>query len=129
MNAIMLNLSSVKTSSTDQYAHISLMPTAHTSGRESDSPSPAFITLAGFLTKGRWLTHPIVVKIETDDDEFVVSELKYYIHGEGPTLSEATEAFKRIFSGYLDILSEEENNLSPYLREQLEYLRSAIRME
>ena len=48
---------------------------------------------------------------------------------EAPTLPEAIEAFKRIFSGYLDILSEEENNLSAYMHEQLEYLRSAIRIE
>lgn len=90
---------------------------------------PVFTTLTGALTKGRWLSHPIIVKIETDYDEFVVSELKYYIHGEGPTLPEAIEAFKRIFSDYLDILSEEENNLSAYMHEQLEHLRSAIRIE
>ncbi len=36
------------------------------------------------------------------------------------------KAFKRIFSGYLDILSSDEETLSPYLRDQLERLRSPI---
>ncbi len=74
-------------------------------------------------------TYPIIVKIEDDDGEYVVTELKYHMHGEGSTIPEAIEAFRRIFSGYLDILSEEEDNLSSYLYEQLEYLRSAIRTE
>ena len=59
----------------------------------------------------------------------MVSELKYHMHGEGATEPEAIEAFKRIFSGYLDLLLEEEDNLSDYMHEQLEYLRSAIRTE
>ncbi len=78
------------------------------------------------MPEERWFTHPIIVKIEDDDGEFVVSELKYHIHGEGPTIPEAIEAFKRVFSEYLDMLSEEEDNLSSYMYEQLEYLRSAI---
>lgn len=88
-----------------------------------------FASIAGPLPGGRWLTHPIVVKIQDDDGEFVVTELKYYMHGAGSTIPEAIEAFKHIFSGYLDVLSEEESNLSSYLQEQLEYLRSAIRTE
>lgn len=93
------------------------------------SRTAIFLTIAGFLAGRRWLTYPIVVKIEDDDGEYVVTELKYHIHGEGSTLPEAIEAFRRVFSGYLDILSEEEDNLSSYLHEQLEYLRSAIRTE
>lgn len=88
-----------------------------------------FLSVAGTLPGRRWLTCPIVVKIEDDDGEYVVTELKYHMHGEGPTIPEAIEAFRRIFSGYLDLLSEEEDNLSSYLHEQLEYLRSAIRTE
>ena len=88
-----------------------------------------FITIAGSLPGRRWLTYPIVVKIEDDDGECVVTELKYHMHGEGSTIPEAIEAFRRIYSGYLDLLSEEEDNLSSYLYEQLEYLRSAIRTE
>jgi hypothetical protein len=122
MSTITLNPSSVKASSTSQYARISLNPDAHT-------PPPIFISVGGQLPGGRWLSHPIIVKIEDDYGEFVVSELKYHMHGEGSTIAEAIEAFKRIFSGYLDILSEEENNLSSYMYEQLEYLRSAIRTE
>lgn len=77
----------------------------------------------------RLQTYPIIVKIDDDDGEYVVTELKYHMHGEGSTIPKAIEAFRRIFSGYLDILSEEEDNLSSYLYEQLEYLRSAIRTE
>jgi len=95
--------------------------------QQSFTQSPLFISIEGQLPEGRRLTHPIIVKIEDDDGEFVVSEPKYHIHGEGSTIPEAIDAFKRIFSGYLDILSEEENNLSSYMYEQLEYLRSAIR--
>ena len=88
-----------------------------------------FLTIIGSLPGRRWFTHPIVVKVQDDDGEYVVTELKYHMQGEGSTISEAIEAFRRIFSGYLDLLSEEEDNLSSYLHEQLEYLRSAIRTE
>jgi len=70
-----------------------------------------------------------MVKIEDDDGEYVTSELKYHIHGEGPTIPQAIEAFKRISSGYLDILSEEEDNLSLYMYEQLKYLYSVIKVD
>ena len=88
-----------------------------------------FLTIIGSLPGRRWLAYPIGLKIEDDDGEYVVTELKYHMHGEGSTISEAIEAFRRIFSGYLDLLSEEDDNLSSYLYEQLEYLRSAIRTE
>lgn len=129
MSTITLNPSSVKASTSSQYARIFLNPDAHTTTQQADTQPPIFISIGGQLPGGRWLSHPIIVKIEDDDGEFVVSELKYHMHGEGPTTLEAIEAFKRIFSGYLDILSEEENNLSPYMYEQLEYLRSAMRTE
>lgn len=129
MSTITLNPSSVKASSTSQYTRISLNPDAHTPTQQIVTQPPIFISVGGQLPGGRWLSHPIIVKIEDDDGEFVVSELKYHMHGEGSTILEAIEAFKRIFSGYLDILSEEENNLSSYMYEQLEYLRSAIRTE
>lgn len=92
----------------------------------SDSEPTNFLSIAGSLPGRRWLTYPIVVKIEDDDGEYIVTELKYHMHGEGSTIPEAIEAFRRIFSGYLDILSEEEDNLSSYLHEQLEYLRKII---
>ena len=93
---------------------------------DSDTRPTIFLSIAGSLLGRRWLTYPIIVKIEDDDGEYVVTELKYHMHGEGSTIPEAIEAFRRIFSGYLDILSEEEDNLSSYLHEQLEYLRNAI---
>ena len=129
MSIITLNPSTVKASSTSEYTRVSLNPDAHTPAQQTFTQPPIFISIGGRLPDGRWLSHPIIVKIEDDDGEFVVSELKYHMHGEGPTIPEAIEAFKRIFSGYLDILSEEEDNLSSYMFEQLEYLRSAIRIE
>jgi hypothetical protein len=129
MSTITLNPSSVKASSTSQHTRVSLNPDAHTPSQQSFTQPPLFISIGGQLSEKRRLTHPIIVKIEDDDGEFVVSELKYHIHGEGSTIREAIDAFKRIFSGYLDILSEEENNLSSFMYEQLEYLRSAIRTE
>jgi hypothetical protein len=130
MRTITLNPFSVKASSGSQYTHVSLVPDAHsTPSQQVFTQPPIFISIGGQLSEKRWLTHPIVVKIEDDDGEFVVSELKYHVHGEGSTIPEAITAFKRIFSGYLDILLEEEDNLSSYMNEQLEYLRSAIRSE
>lgn len=97
--------------------------------QQSTTQSPIFVSLTGPLPEGRKFLHPITIKIEDDDEEFVVSEPRYHIHGEGPTIPEAIEAFKRIFSGYLDILSEEEGNLSSYMNEQLDYLRSVVGVE
>ena len=130
MRTITLNPSSVKASSGSQYTHVSSIPDAHTTpSQQAFTQPPIFVSIGGHLSVRKWLTHPIVVKIEDDEGEFVVSELKYHMHGEGSTIPVAIDAFKRIFSGYLDILSEEEDNLSSYMYQQLEYLRSAIRSE
>ncbi len=126
MSIITLN-PSMRASSTSQYTHVSVKPDPRTSFEQSITRPTIFVSITGPLPGGRWLTYPIVVKIEDDEGEFVITELKYHMHGEGSTIPEAIEAFRRIFSGYLDILSEEEDNLSSYLHEQLEYLRSAIR--
>ena len=128
MSFITLN-PSMRASSTSQYTRVSFKPDARTLFEQSITRPTNFLSIAGSLPGRRWLTYPIVVKIEDDDGEYVVTELKYHMHGEGSTIPEAIEAFRRIFSGYLDILSEEEDNLSSYLHEQLEYLRSAIRIE
>ena len=109
--------------STGQYSYVSSTPAA------SSPIGPHIFFIEGPLPEGRRLTHPIVVKLEEDDGEFIVSEPRYHIHGTGMTKKDAIEAFKRIFSGYLDILSEEEENLSSYMYGQLEYLRSVIRTE
>ncbi len=128
MSIITLNPYS-RASSTSQYTRVSFKPDAGTLLEQLITRPAIFITIAGSLPDRRWLTYPIVVKIEDDDGEYVVTELKYHIHGEGSTIPEAIEAFRRIFSEYLDLLSDEEDNLSSYLYEQLEYLRSAIRTE
>jgi len=86
------------------------------------------MSIDGPLPEGRLLAHPIVVKIEDDDGEFLISEPHFSIHASGPTLLGTIEAFKRVFSGYLDVLSEDEEILGIALRRQLEYLRSAIRV-
>ena len=53
----------------------------------------------------------------------------FNIHASGVTIQEAIAAFKRVLSGYLDVLSEEEETLDLYLREQLAYLRSLIKAD
>lgn len=112
-----------------QYVRVSLTPSASTATlyHPPIASTPFFLTIDGPLPTGRWLTHPLVVQVEEDDGEVLVTEHQFYMHATGPTVAEAIEAFKRIFSGYLDILSSDEETLSPYLRDQLEYLRSAIR--
>ena len=83
--------------------------------------------IAGPLPKGRWLVKPLAVLIEYDDGEFVVSEPHFSMHASGPTEAEAVAAFRRILSGYLDILESQEQTLGSHLRDQLQYLRSNIR--
>ncbi len=95
---------------------------------------PTFFFIEGPLCEGRELVRPLLVEIvdedreEGEDREFLVSEPKYHIHGVGKTITDAIAAFKRIFSGYLDILAEEEDRLSANLQEQLKFLRSMIKI-
>ncbi|MGB8348676.1 MAG: hypothetical protein WCD86_27600 [Ktedonobacteraceae bacterium] len=89
---------------------------------------PSVRVIDGFLSDGRWLAHPLNVLIEYDEDEVVVSEPRFHIHASAPTEAEAIASFRRIFSGYLDLLSSREGVLSSHLHDQLEYLRSMIRM-
>jgi len=119
----------MKTTSTGQYTYVSLKPDVYTPVQQSLTQPPIFLPLTGQLPGGRYLSYPILVKIEEDDGEFIVSEIKFYMHGEGETTQEAIEAFKRTLSQHLDILSEEENNLSPYLCQQLGFLRQIIKVE
>lgn len=93
---------------------------------EQEQP-PIVYMLDGLLSEGRRLAHPLAVEIEHDDGEVVVSEPHFHIHASAPTQAEAIAAFRRIFSGYLDVLTAEEKILGTHLREQLEYLRSVIR--
>lgn len=80
----------------------------------------------GALPYGRHLTRPITVLIEDDDGELIVSEPVFHMHAGGPTESEAIEAFKRILSGYVDVLESREETLAEALRDQLKYLRSIV---
>ena len=81
----------------------------------------------GPLPNGRSLAHPLTVLVEYDDGEVVVSEPHFHMHAAAPTEAEAIDAFRRMFSGYLDVLASREEKLGTQLREQLQYLRSAIR--
>jgi len=98
--------------------------------REQQLPrniAPTVRVIDGPLTEGRRLAFPLTIVIEHDDGEVIVSEPHFYMHASGPTEAEAIMAFRRIFSGYLDILASQEQTLSPQLIDQLQYLRSAIR--
>ncbi len=95
---------------------------------------PTFFFIKGTLCESRELVCPLLVEIveedreEGEDGEFLVGEPQYHMHGVGKTIPDAIAAFKRIFSGYLDILAEEEDCLSVNLQEQLKFLRSMIRI-
>lgn len=82
--------------------------------------------LQGKLINSRWLRQPLKVVIDADENEFVISEPQTHIHAAGETIAEAESEFRRIFAGYLDILSQQEDKLSLKLRKQLNYLRSLI---
>ncbi len=97
----------------------------------STQGSPATVrSIYGSLPKGRELIHPIsiVVEHDDDDDEFVVSEPRFHMHASAPTEAEAIAAFRRVLSGYLDVLEEQEEKLGPSLKKQLVYLRSMIKV-
>ena len=92
--------------------------------------SPAIVrSIYGALPEGRELVHPLSVVVEHDDedDEFVVSEPRFHIHASASTESEAIAAFRRVLSGYLDVLEEQEEKLGSSLQKQLTYLRSMIK--
>lgn len=119
MNADSVNS---KTFSTDTFARIPLLAITTTYN------PPTVRIIDGFLSEGRRLARPLNVLIDYDEEEVVVSEPRFHIHASAPTEAEAVAAFRRIFSGYLDILASREETLSTYLREQLHYLRSIIRL-
>ena len=90
---------------------------------------PLFCSLEGELPDSRWLARPLTVAIEYGEEEIVVSEPYFHIHASASTEAEALASFRRIFSGYLDVLSTQEGQLDSYLHEQLAYLRSYIVIE
>jgi hypothetical protein len=83
----------------------------------------------GPLPGGKRLIHPIIVWVEHDEGEVVVSEPHFHMHASAPTEVEAIAVFRRILSGYLDSLARREKTLGPPLRDQLNYLRSVIASE
>ena len=95
--------------------------------KQEQPTSPTTYSLDGSLPGARCLTFPLTVLIEYDDGEFIVSEPCFHMHASAPTKVEAIAAFRHIFSGYLNILASQEQTLGTQLREQLQYLRSAIR--
>ena len=92
-------------------------------------PPTVITNIEGLLPGGKRLIHPITIVIEYDDGEVIVSEPNFHMHASAPTENEALNAFRRIFSGYLDLLALREKTLGPQLRDQLNYLRSVITSE
>lgn len=87
---------------------------------------PMRVTLTGRLSDRYRLERPLMVTIEDDDGQFIVAEDEFSIHGVGADQTEALTTFRRIFAGYLDVLSGREATLGAHLRNQLAYLRSMI---
>src|SRR5258708_36040803 len=93
----------VRTAATNTQAHLLLTPT-----HLESLPAPSVRSIVGRLPGGRRLAHPIIVAIEPDDGEVLVSEPHFHMHAAAATEAEALEAFRRVFSGYLDFLSANE---------------------
>jgi len=68
---------------------------------------------------------PVTIRllIEHDGDEVLVSESRFHIHATGSTKEEALENFWRVFFGYEEVLTKDENALSEYMQAQLKYVR------
>ena len=94
----------------------------------SITSQPTFITIGGSLPDGRELTHSIVIRVEHDDGEILVSETKYALHASASTLPAAITEFKRVLAEELDLLSADEEQLGPRLQAQLHYLRTLIKV-
>ena len=62
-----------RASSTSQYTRVSFKPDARTLFEQPMTRPAFFLTIAGALPGRRWLTYPIVVKIEDDDGEYVLT--------------------------------------------------------
>lgn len=114
----------ISSSHTESYAQI--LTDSPSTFRPLTQFPPQITSIEGTLLDGRQLARPIVVVIEYDDGEFVVSEPEFHMHASASTKGGALNAFRRIFSGYLDVLTSREKRLGPQLRDQLNYLRSVI---
>ena len=88
--------------------------------------SSRVMVIDGSLPYGRRLRGPMVVVLEDDGEEVLVSEPLFNMHAGGPTEKKAIKAFRRILSGYIDVLERRESKLGPAPKAQLAYLRSLI---
>ncbi len=118
-----------KAFSNNAYISIPSTPSIRTSYSPSIIPTLVFTTISGPLPGGKQLVHPLVVQIQNNDEEVLISELNFYIHASGHTISEALAEFKRVLSEELDELIRDESHLGSRLQKQLQYLRSIIKME
>ncbi len=86
------------------------------------------LTITGFLPGGRYLVHPLEVKIAYDDGEVIVSEPHIHIHAVGTTMAIALPEFRHILMEELDTLTSDEAELGPRLQTELRYLRNLTGM-
>ena len=118
---------------TDEASHITnnirILADASSTFQQFRPHLTTITSIEGPLPGRRRLVRPITIVIEFDDEEVVVSEPVFHMHASASTEEEALAAFRRIFSGYLDVLASRENRLDQYLHEQLTYLRSSITSE
>lgn len=99
----------------------------HNANLPDTSSLPVLITIDGPLPSGKQLIEPLVIQIQCEDGEVLVSEPHFFMHAVGPTLPEAISEFKRIIADELDELTHDEKILGPRLQRQLHYLRSIIK--
>ena len=113
--------------SNTQYTRVSFLPNGATPYHPPIASAPIFITIDGILPGGKRFAHPLVVQIEDDNGEILVSEPRFYIHASAFTIQDAILEFKRVLIDELEALTADEEKLSPRLRAQLHYLRTIIR--
>lgn len=103
------------------------MKEQYSAHQQGEDVSPSLLVIDGPLPGNRQFAKPLSVQVYYDEGEVIVSESRFAIHASGSTIAEALSAFRRIFSGYLDVLAPEEKELDAYMLAQLDYLRSYIR--
>lgn len=113
--------------SSGQYTHVSVLPGVATAYHPPITATPIFITIDGALPDGLRLRYPLVVQIEEDEGEVLVSEPHFYIHASAPAIADAITEFKRILVDEFKALTADEHKLGSRLRAQLKYLENVIR--
>ncbi len=114
--------------SNKQYTRVSFLPNGATPYHPPIASVPIFITIDGILPKGMRFSHPLVVQIEDEDGEILVSEPRFYIHASASTVPDAIVEFKRVLVDELEALTSDEKKLASRLRGQLHYLRTIIKV-